>query len=190
MEFLPDVYLTCEECDGRRYNEETLSVKYRGMDISQVLEMTFAEGLEFFAAIPRIRRTLELLVEIGLDYLTFGQPSPTLSGGEAQRIKLVKELATPSTGTLYVLDEPTTGLHMADVERLMKILHRLASRGDTVVVIEHNLDVIKEADWIIDLGPEGGEKGGYLVAEGTPLELLKSKDSYTAQALREYLDGH
>ncbi len=190
MEFLPDVYLTCEECDGRRYNEETLSVKYRGMDISQVLEMTFAEGLEFFAAIPRIRRTLELLVEIGLDYLTFGQPSPTLSGGEAQRIKLVKELATPSTGTLYVLDEPTTGLHMADVERLMKILHRLASRGDTVVVIEHNLDVIKEADWIIDLGPEGGEKGGYLVAEGTPLELLKSKDSYTAEALREYLDGH
>lgn len=151
--------------------------------------MTFAEGLEFFYPIPTIRRILELLVEIGLGYLTFGQPSPGLSGGEAQRIKLVKELSSPSVGTLYVLDEPTTGLHMADVQKLLGILQRLVSRGDTVVIIEHNLEVIKEADWIIDLGPEGGKEGGYLLFEGTPLDLLKCERSYTAQALRRYLRG-
>lgn len=189
MEFLPDVYITCEQCGGRRYNEETLSVRYRGKTIHDVLEMTFAEGLEFFYHIPPIRRILELTVDIGLDYLTFGQPSPGLSGGEAQRIKLVKELATPSAGTLYVLDEPTTGLHMADVRKLLDILQRLCSRGDTVVVIEHNLEVIKEADWIIDLGPEGGKEGGYLVFQGTPLDLLRCERSYTAKALMRYLRG-
>jgi len=188
MEFLPDVYITCEACGGRRYNEETLSVTYRGKNIHEVLEMTFGEGLEFFGAIPKVRKTLELLVEIGLDYLTFGQPSPTLSGGEAQRIKLVRELASSSSRTLYILDEPTTGLHIADIEKLLKILHKLADRGDTVVVIEHNLKVIKEADYVIDLGPEGGEKGGYLLVEGTPLELLnQTSRSYTAQALKAYL---
>ncbi len=189
MEFLPDVYVTCEECDGKRYNEETLSVRYKGKTIHDVLQMTFAEGLQFFGAIPAIRRILELLVEIGLGYLTFGQPSPGLSGGEAQRIKLVKELSSPSVGTLYVLDEPTTGLHMADVQRLLGILQRLVSRGDTVVIIEHNLEVIKEADWIIDLGPEGGKEGGYLLFEGPPTDLLKCERSYTAQALRRYLRG-
>jgi len=187
MEFLPDVYILCETCQGKRYNQETLSIRYKGKSISDVLEMTFGEGLEFFFNIPSIKRVLELLVRIGLDYLTFGQPSPTLSGGEAQRIKLIKELSSQSKGTLYILDEPTTGLHMADVSKLLDILHLLVNRGDTVLVIEHNLEVIKEADWIIDLGPEGGKEGGYLLFEGTPLELLKCESSYTAQALRRYL---
>lgn len=187
MEFLPDVYVLCEGCQGRRYNEETLSVRYKGKDIYQVLQMDFEEGLEFFSSVPSIRKVLELLVDIGLGYLTFGQPSPQLSGGEAQRIKLVKELSSPSRGTLYVLDEPTTGLHMADIRRLLDIFHRLVDRGDTVLVIEHNLDVIKEADWVIDLGPEGGKGGGYLLFEGTPLELLNCQRSYTAEALRRYL---
>lgn len=189
MEFLPDVYVLCEECQGRRYNEETLSVCYKGKNIYEVLQMDFEEGLGFFSSVPSIRRVLELLVDIGLGYLTFGQPSPELSGGEAQRIKLVKELSSPSRGTLYILDEPTTGLHMADIQRLLDIFHRLVDRGDTVLVIEHNLDVIKEADWIIDLGPEGGKEGGYLLFEGTPLELLNCQRSYTAEALRRYLRG-
>jgi excinuclease ABC subunit A len=187
MEFLPDVYILCENCQGKRYNQDTLSVRYKGKSISDILEMTFGEGFKFFSHIPSVQRVLELLVRIGLDYLTFGQPSPTLSGGEAQRIKLVKELSSQSKGTLYILDEPTTGLHMADVAKLLDILHLLVDNGNTVLVIEHNLDVIKEADWIIDLGPEGGKEGGYLLFEGTPFELLECQNSYTAQALRRYL---
>lgn len=189
MEFLPDVYIVCEQCGGKRYNDETLSVRYRGKTIHDILQMTFGEGRDFFSSIPSIRRVLDLVVEIGLDYLTFGQPSPGLSGGEAQRIKLVKELSSASPGTLYILDEPTTGLHMADVRRLLDILQKLVGRGDTVVVIEHNLEVVKEADWIIDLGPEGGKEGGYLLFQGTPLALLGCERSYTAQALKRYLRG-
>ncbi len=189
MQFLPDVYVGCEGCLGRRYNEETLSVLYKGRTIHQVLEMTFEQGLDFFSAIPNIKRTLEQLVEMGLGYLTFGQPSPTLSGGEAQRVKLIAELSKPSRGkTLYILDEPTTGLHMADIAKLLKVLQKLVDRGNTVVVIEHNLEVIKEADYIIDLGPEGGAKGGYICAQGNPYEILKEQErSYTARFLSHYL---
>jgi len=193
MSFLPDVYVVCEECGGRRFNEETLAVTYHGKNIHEVLEMSFSEGLEVFAAVPRIRRSLQFLVDIGLDYLTFGQPSPTLSGGEAQRIKLVSELSSSIEGAgraLYILDEPTTGLHLADTERLVDILHRLVDRGNTVVVIEHNLEVIRAADYIIDLGPEGGEGGGRIVACGTPFELLRqTRNSHTARFLKRYLDG-
>jgi excinuclease ABC subunit A len=189
MQFLPDVYVGCEECLGRRYNDETLSVAYKGKDIHQVLEMTFEQGLEFFSAIPRVRRTLEMMVEMGLGYLTFGQPSPTLSGGEAQRVKLVAELSKPSRGrTLYILDEPTTGLHIADIERLLKVLQALVDRGNTVVLIEHNLVVIKEADYIIDLGPEGGAAGGHICAQGDPWEVIQQRErSYTARFLGDYV---
>ena len=189
MQFLPDVYVGCEGCLGRRYNEETLSVLYKGKNIHQVLEMTFEQGLEFFSAVPHIKRPLEQLVEMGLGYLTFGQPSPTLSGGEAQRVKLIAELSKPSRGkTLYILDEPTTGLHMADIEKLLKVLQQLVDRGNTVVVIEHNMDVIKEADYIIDLGPEGGAGGGHICAQGNPYAILKQQErSYTARFLRDYL---
>jgi len=189
MQFLPDVYVGCEACMGRRYNNETLTVAYKGKNIHHVLEMTFEQGLEFFSAIPNIKRTLEMMVEIGLGYLTFGQPSPTLSGGEAQRIKLVAELSKASRGkTLYILDEPTTGLHMADIERLLTVLQALVDRGNTVVVIEHNLVVIKEADYIIDLGPESGSGGGYLVAQGNPWEIIKQRGkSYTARFLGDYV---
>jgi excinuclease ABC subunit A len=189
MQFLPDVYVTCEGCMGRRYNDETLAVFYKGKNIHQVLAMTFEQGMEFFSAIPKIQRTLEMLVEMGLGYLTFGQPSPTLSGGEAQRVKLIAELSKPSRGkTLYILDEPTTGLHMADIERLLRVLQQLVDRGNTVVVIEHNLGVIKEADYIIDLGPEGGAGGGNLVAQGNPWEIMEQQErSYTARFLRDYL---
>jgi excinuclease ABC subunit A len=189
MQFLPDVYVGCEECLGRRYNTETLSVAYKGKDIHQVLEMTFEQGLEFFSAIPNIKRTLEMMVEMGLGYLTFGQPSPTLSGGEAQRVKLVAELCKSSRGkTLYILDEPTTGLHIADIERLLKVLQALVDRGNTVVVIEHNLVVIKEADYIIDLGPEGGAAGGHICAQGDPWEVIQQRErSYTARFLGDYV---
>jgi len=189
MQFLPDVYVGCEGCLGRRYNDETLSALYKGKNIHQVLEMTFEQGLEFFSAVPNIKRPLEQLVEMGLGYLTFGQPSPTLSGGEAQRVKLIAELSKPSRGrTLYILDEPTTGLHMADIEKLLKVLQELVDRGNTVVVIEHNLEVIKEADYIIDLGPEGGAAGGHICAQGNPYEILKGEErSYTARFLKHYL---
>jgi excinuclease ABC subunit A len=194
MAFLPDVYVACETCGGRRFNEETLAVRYRGRNIHDVLAMSFREGLEFFDAIPGIRNTLGLLVAIGLDYLTFGQSSPTLSGGEAQRIKLTRELAAATNGarkTLYILDEPTTGLHLADIEKILLILQRLVDQGNTVLVIEHNLEVIKSADHIIDLGPEGGDGGGRVVAAGTPFDLLRRKKvSWTGRFLDRYLREH
>jgi len=169
MQFLPDVYITCEVCKGKRYNKETLEVKYKGKDINDVLEMSVDEAMGFFSNIPSIVRKLRLLSDVGLGYIKLGQPAPTLSGGEAQRVKLAAELSKKPTGkTLYILDEPTTGLHFADVERLIKVLQRLVEGGNTVLVIEHNLEVIKVADYVIDLGPEGGEKGGYLVACGSP----------------------
>jgi excinuclease ABC subunit A len=189
MSFLPDVYVPCEECEGKRYNPETLKVTYKGKNISQVLEMTIDQAMEHFSSIPHLRRPLRLLQRIGLGYLTLGQSSPTLSGGEAQRIKLAAELSKVSGGrTLYLLEEPTTGLHPADVKSLIEVLHQLVDRGDTVVVIEHNLDLIAEADWIIDLGPEGGDEGGRVVAEGPPEEVVKAVDtSYTARFLQDLL---
>jgi excinuclease ABC subunit A len=188
MHFLPDVYVPCEVCKGKRYNRETLEVKYKGKNISEVLDMTVEEALEFFANIPRIQRKLQTLYDVGLGYIKVGQPSTTLSGGEAQRVKLATELSKRSTGrTLYILDEPTTGLHMADVHRLVEILQRLVEGGNTVVVIEHNLDVIKTADHIIDLGPEGGNKGGLVVAQGTPEQVVACKESYTGQYLKKML---
>jgi excinuclease ABC subunit A len=169
MQFLPDVYVPCEECKGNRYNRETLEIKFRGKSIADVLEMTVEEGLEFFQHIPRMRNKLETLNAVGLGYIKIGQPATTLSGGEAQRIKLSKELSRRATGnTLYILDEPTTGLHFEDVRKLLDVLHELVNKGNTVLVIEHNLDVIKNCDWLIDMGPEGGIKGGYVIAEGTP----------------------
>ena len=190
MDFLPDVYVACEDCGGKRFNDETLDIRYHGKSIHDVLEMTFGEGLDFFAAIPSIREGVQLMVDLGLDYLTFGQASPSLSGGEAQRIKLARQLTGSSAGSLYILDEPTTGLHLADIDKLLAILHRLIDRGTTVVVIEHNLKVIKEADYILDLGPEGGEGGGRLIAEGDPREFLKhSRISHTARFLKKYLAG-
>ncbi len=184
MHFLPDVYVTCEDCRGRRFNEATLGVRYKGRSIADVLDLTIAEALELFAAHPRIRRPLELLADVGLDYLPLGQPSPTLSGGEAQRIKLARELARRGTGrTLYILDEPTTGLHFDDVRKLLDVLQRLVAAGNTVLVIEHNLDVIRSADWVIDLGPEGGPDGGHVVATGPPEQVARVKASYTGQQL-------
>ncbi len=180
MNFLPDIYVPCEVCDGKRYNRETLEVKYKGKSIFDVLDMTVEEAMEFFAPIPSIRRKIETLYDVGLSYIKLGQPSTTLSGGEAQRIKLAAELSKRSTGrTIYVLDEPTTGLHFADVHKLVDILHRLAEGGNTVVVIEHNLDVIKTADYIIDIGPEGGDKGGTVIAQGTPEQIAEIEESYT-----------
>ncbi|MBE0433777.1 excinuclease ABC subunit UvrA [candidate division WOR-3 bacterium] len=188
MHFLPDVHITCDACGGKRFNRETLEVKYKGKNISEVLDMSVREALEFFKNVPRINRKLKLLDDVGLGYIKIGQSATTLSGGEAQRIKLAKELSKIATGrTLYILDEPTTGLHFADVKLLLKVLYRLVDKGNTVIVIEHNMEVIKCADWIVDLGPEGGEDGGRVVCAGRPEELIKSKNSYTAQYLRKYL---
>lgn len=189
MHFLSDVYVPCEVCHGKRYNRETLEVKYKGKNISDVLDMTVSEALEFFENIPSIKRQLETLEQVGLGYIKLGQPSTQLSGGEAQRVKLASELARRSTGrTLYILDEPTTGLHFADVDKLLQVLDRLVDAGNTVVVIEHNLDVIKKADYIIDMGPDGGDRGGTVIAAGTPEEVAKSKISYTAEFLRKILN--
>jgi excinuclease ABC subunit A len=188
MHFLPDVYIPCEVCKGKRYNRETLEVKYKGKNVAEVLAMTVEEGLEFFGAHPRIQKILQTLYDVGLGYVELGQPAPTLSGGEAQRIKLSRELAKRATGrTLYFLDEPTTGLHFDDVKKLLAVLQRLVDAGNTVIVIEHNLDVIKNADYIIDLGPEGGDAGGYLVAAGTPEEVSRARKSHTAKYLRKIL---
>ena len=185
MQFLPDVYVPCEVCHGQRYNREALEIRYKGASIAEVLDMTVDEALEFFQNIPAIKPKLETLHDVGLGYIRLGQPATTLSGGEAQRVKLAKELSRRATGrTLYILDEPTVGLHIADVERLLQVLGRLVDAGNTVVVIEHNLDVIKTADWIIDLGPEGGNEGGRLVAEGTPEEVAANEQSFTGQFLR------
>jgi excinuclease ABC subunit A len=180
MHFLPDVYVTCEECGGKRYNRETLEVKFKGHSIADVLDMTIEDAEEFFKAVPPIRDKMHMLNEVGLGYVKVGQQATTLSGGEAQRVKLAKELARRSTGqTLYILDEPTTGLHFEDVRKLLEVLHRLVDQGNSVVVIEHNLDVIKTADWVIDLGPEGGVRGGEIVAVGTPEQVAKNKRSFT-----------
>jgi excinuclease ABC subunit A len=188
MHFLPDIYVECEACAGRRYNRETLEVRYKGMNIADVLDMTVSQAAEFLAHIPKIRQKLETLRDVGLGYITLGQPATTLSGGEAQRIKLSKELAKKATGrTLYILDEPTTGLHFADIDQLLKVLGALVEAGNTVVVIEHNLDVIKTADWIIDMGPEGGDGGGTIVAQGTPEDVAKAEKSYTGQYLKKVL---
>jgi excinuclease ABC subunit A len=188
MHFLPDIYVPCETCKGKRYNAEALEVKYRGKTISDVLNMTVEEALEFFAAIPSIKTKLKILSEVGLGYICLGQSAPTLSGGEAQRIKLATELAKRSTGkTLYILDEPTVGLHFADVKKLLKVLQKLVDKGNTVLTIEHNLDVIKSVDYVIDLGPEGGDEGGEVIAQGTPEEVMKVKESYTGQWLKKIL---
>jgi len=189
MSFLPDVYIRCEVCDGRRFNQETLDITYKGKNISEILELTFEEATSFFGPVPSIRRAVQVVCDIGIGYLGLGQPSPTLSGGEAQRIKLAEELAKPTRGsTLYILDEPTTGLHLADVESLVRVLQALVDQGNTVAIIEHNMEIIKEADYIIDLGPEGGDEGGWVVAAGSPVELLAhSNGSYTAKYLKRYL---
>ena len=189
MHFLPDVYVPCEVCHGKRYNRETLEVKYKGKSIYDVLNMTVEEALHFFENVPSIRRKMETLYDVGLSYIRLGQPSTQLSGGEAQRIKLATELSKRSTGrTIYILDEPTTGLHFADVHKLTEILKRLSADGNTVVVIEHNLDVIKTADYIIDMGPEGGDKGGTVIAKGTPEEVAESPVSYTGKYIKKMLD--
>ena len=188
MHFLPDVYVPCEVCQGKRYNRETLEVKYKGKSIYDVLDMTVEEATHFFENVPSIHRKISTLNDVGLSYIRLGQPSTTLSGGEAQRVKLATELSRRDTGkTIYILDEPTTGLHFADVHKLVDILRKLTDNGNSVVVIEHNLDVIKTADYIIDIGPEGGDRGGTVIAEGTPEEVAKNKKSYTGQYVKKYL---
>ena len=189
MNFLPDVYVPCEVCHGTRYNSETLEVEYKGKNIAEVLKMTVSEALEFFSAIPKIRRKLQTIEDVGLGYVQLGQPATTLSGGEAQRMKLASELHRQSNGkSFYILDEPTTGLHMADIKRLLGVLQRLVDAGNTVLVIEHDLDVVKSADWLIDLGPEGGETGGFVVAAGTPETIAAVPESYTGQYLKPMLE--
>ena len=185
MSFLPDVYVHCDSCNGKRYNRETLEIRYKGKSISDVLEMDVNESIHFFEGIPNIRYKLEVLEKVGLGYLRLGQSSTTLSGGEAQRIKLAAELGKKDTGnTFYILDEPTTGLHFEDIRILLDVLNQLVDKGNTILVIEHNMDVIKVADWIIDLGPEGGQKGGKLIVEGTPEHIVKKGIGYTAQYLK------
>jgi excinuclease ABC subunit A len=186
MNFLPDVYVLCDACKGKRYNRDTLQVHYKGKTISDVLNMPIEEAADFFEDFPRIKRILQTMQSVGLGYLRLGQSSTTLSGGEAQRVKLSTELSKVQTGkTLFILDEPTTGLHFQDIQHLLDVLHRLVEKGNTVIIIEHNMDVIKQSDWIIDMGPEGGDGGGYIVAEGTPEDVAKSKKSYTAEFLRD-----
>jgi excinuclease ABC subunit A len=188
MHFLPDVYVECEVCKGARYNRETLEVHFKGKSIADVLDMTVSQALEFMGAIPRIKNKLSTLDEVGLGYIKLGQAATTLSGGEAQRVKLSKELSKRATGrTIYILDEPTTGLHFHDIAKLLEVIQRLVEAGNTIVIIEHNLDVIKTADWIIDLGPEGGDRGGEIVATGTPEQVAKVTRSYTGQYLRKML---
>jgi excinuclease ABC subunit A len=188
MHFLPDVYVQCEVCSGRRYNKETLEVRYKGRNVYEILESTVEEALEIFRNIPKINAKLETLVDVGLGYLKLGQSATTLSGGEAQRIKLASELSRPQHGNnLYILDEPTTGLHFDDIAKLLAVLNRLAEDGNTIVVVEHNLDVIKNADYVIDLGPEGGDEGGYIIAQGTPEEVVQVRESYTGQYLKKVL---
>jgi len=189
MHFLPDVYVPCDLCKGKRYNRETLEITYKGKRISEVLDMTVEEGRQFFDAVPVLATKLQTLTEVGLSYIKLGQNATTLSGGEAQRVKLSRELSKRDTGkTLYILDEPTTGLHFYDIEQLLKVLHRLRDHGNTVVVIEHNLDVIKTADWIIDLGPEGGNKGGDVVAVGLPEDVAANPESHTGRFLAAVLN--
>jgi excinuclease ABC subunit A len=188
MHFLPDIYVTCDVCHGRRYNRETLEIQYKGKNINEILQMTVENAFEFFKAVPVVARKLQTLLEVGLGYITLGQSATTLSGGEAQRVKLSLELSKRDTGrTLYILDEPTTGLHFQDIDLLLKVLHRLRDHGNTVVVIEHNLDVIKTADWIIDLGPEGGDGGGCIVAEGSPEAIVANPSSFTGHYLQPML---
>lgn len=188
MNFLPDVYVSCETCSGKRYNRETLEVRYKGKSISDVLNMEMEEAVTFFDAIPQISRKLRTLFEIGLGYITLGQNAVTLSGGEAQRIKLASELNKKDTGnTVYILDEPTTGLHFEDIRILLEVLNKLADRGNTILVIEHNMDIIKSADYIIDMGPEGGAEGGHVVFEGTPEQMIRKAKGYTAEYLRKEL---
>ena len=190
MHFLPDIYVPCDLCHGKRYNRETLDIRYKGKNINEVLEMTIEEAREFFSAVPMLARKLETLVDVGLAYIRLGQSATTLSGGEAQRVQLSRELSKRDTGqTLYILDEPTTGLHFHDIAQLLEVLHRLRDQGNTIVVIEHNLDVVKTADWVIDLGPEGGSGGGQIVATGTPEQVIKIKKSHTGQFLRPLLAG-
>ena len=188
MHFLPDIYVPCDVCHGDRYNRETLEITYKGKNISDVLSMTVETAVEFFEPIPKIKQKLQTLMDVGLSYITLGQNATTLSGGEAQRIKLAKELSKLDTGqTLYILDEPTTGLHFHDIKQLLTVINRLRERENTIVIIEHNLDVIKTADWIVDLGPEGGDKGGHIIATGTPEEVSQVEGSYTGQYLKSYL---
>ena len=190
MHFLPDVYVTCETCHGARYNRETLEIKFKSKSIADVLDMTVEDAQEFFKAVPSIREKMDALVRVGLGYIKVGQQATTLSGGEAQRVKLSKELSKRSTGrTLYILDEPTTGLHFDDVRKLLEVLHELVDAGNSVVVIEHNLDVIKTADWIVDIGPEGGDAGGNIVGVGTPETLSKKQKSHTGHYLNELLNS-
>ncbi|HNT34591.1 MAG TPA: ATP-binding cassette domain-containing protein, partial [bacterium] len=190
MHFLADVFVTCDVCRGKRFNRETLQVKFKNHSISDVLDLTVEQARALFAHQMRVQRILRTLVDVGLGYIRLGQSAPTLSGGEAQRIKLAKELCRASTGrTLYILDEPTTGLHFADIEKLLKVLNRLADKGNTIIIIEHNLDVVKSADWIIDLGPDGGDAGGEVVAQGPPEKLVRSPASYTGQFLNQVLNG-
>jgi excinuclease ABC subunit A len=190
MQFLPDIYVPCDVCHGTRYNRETLQVRYKGLNIAEVLDLSVEEALVFFENIPPIRRKLQTLMDVGLGYITLGQPAPTLSGGEAQRIKLSRELSKIATGrTIYILDEPSVGLHSHDVAKLILALNRLVDKGNTVIIIEHNLDIIKVADTIIDMGPEGGDRGGEVVAQGTPEEVARVKQSFTGQFLQGYLNG-
>ena len=190
MHFLPDIYVQCDTCKGKRYNRETLEIKYKGKNINEVLNMTVEDALQFFDAVPVVKRKLQTLMDVGLSYIQLGQNATTLSGGEAQRVKLSRELSKRDTGsTLYILDEPTTGLHFHDIEQLLAVLHRLRDHGNTVVVIEHNLDVIKTADWIVDLGPEGGDGGGEIIASGTPEEVSATDTSFTGQFLKPVLSA-